>query len=60
MGKREVGELKVSDLVVSMFIADIVAIGIEKYDENIFMTLLPVILLVVLQMVMAKLSMKYT
>lgn len=60
MGKREVGELKVSDLVVSMFIADIVAIGIEEYDENIFVTLLPVVLLVSLQMIMAKLSMKYT
>ena len=60
MGKREVGELKVSDLVVSMFIADIVAIGIEEYDENIFVTLLPVVLLVGLQMIMAKLSMKYT
>ena len=59
MGKREVGQLKVVDLVVSMFIADIVAMGIENYDESIFLSLCPVVLLVILQVVTAKLSLKY-
>ena len=34
MGKREVGELNVIDLVVSLLIANIIAIGIEKYEDN--------------------------
>ena len=59
MGKREIGQLKVVDLVVSMFIADIVAMGIENYDESILFSICPVILLVILQVVTAKLSLKY-
>lgn len=60
MGKREVGQLKVVDLVVSMFIADIVAIGIENYKENIFVTLAPVMLLVLMQVIVARVSFKYS
>lgn len=59
MGKREIGELKVVDLVVSLFIANIIAIGIEKYDESILLTLLPVVLLAVLQVVVSKITFKY-
>ena len=44
---------------VSMFIADIVAIGIENYEENIFMTLCPVLLLFLLQIIVSKLSLRY-
>ena len=58
MGKREVGELKTMDFVVSMFIANLVAMGIERYDENIFLSLGPVILLVILQIVFSKMSFK--
>lgn len=60
MGKREVGQLKVVDLVVSMFIADIVAIGIENYKENIFVTLAPIVLLVLMQVIVARVSFKYS
>lgn len=59
MGKREVGELKVVDLVVSMFIANIVSIGIENYKSNIMLVVCPVFLLVLLQIVLSKLSFKY-
>ena len=59
MGKREIGELKVVDLVVSLFIANIIAIGIEKYDESIFLTLLPIVLLAILQIIVAKITFKY-
>lgn len=59
MGKREVGELKVVDLVVSMFIADIVAMGIENYEDSIFISLLPVLLLVLMQVIVSKFSLKY-
>lgn len=60
MGKREVGELKVVDLVISMLLSNMVAIGIENYDQNVLLSLLPVILLVLLQVVTSKISFKYT
>ena len=58
MGKREVGELGIIDLIVSILIAELAAISIENYEENIFLTLLPLLLLVVLQILLAKVSLK--
>lgn len=59
MGKREVGELKIGDLVVSMLLTNIIASGIESYESNIFLTLLPVGLLVMMQIVISKILFKY-
>ena len=58
MGKREVGELGIIDLIVSVLIAELAAISIENYKENVFLTLLPLLLLVVLQILLAKVSLK--
>ena len=58
MGKREVGELSIIDLIVSILIAELAAISIEKYDSNIFLMLLPATLLVILQILIAKISLK--
>ncbi len=58
MGKREVGELGIIDLIVSILIAELAAISIEKYDTNIFLMLLPIVILVLLQIILAKLSLK--
>lgn len=58
MGKREVGELGIIDLIVSVLIAELAAISIENYKENVFLTLLPLLLLVVLQILFAKVSLK--
>ena len=58
MGKREVGELGIIDLIVSILIAELAAISIEKYNTNIFLMLLPITLLVILQIVLAKVSLK--
>ena len=59
MGKREVGELKIGDLVVSMLLANIIASGIENYKSNIFMTIIPVVLLVVIQIFISKVLFKH-
>ena len=59
MGKREVGELKIGDLVVSLLMANIIAVGIENYDKSIFITLIPVLLLVLLQIIVSKVMFKY-
>ena len=58
MGKREVGELSVMDLIVSIFIAELAAISIDKYDENIFISLVPMMVLVIIQIILAKISLK--
>ena len=58
MGKREVGELGIIDLIVSILMAELAAISIEKPETNIFITLLPMFLLVFLQVIIAKLSLK--
>lgn len=60
MGKREIGELRLVDLVVSMLLSNIVAGGIEGYDESIFLTIIPIAILVLLQVIMSKLSFKYS
>ncbi len=58
MGKREVGQLGVIDLIISILIAELVALGIEKIDQTIWMTLLPIIVLVLLELVLGYIEVK--
>lgn len=58
MGKREVGELGIIDLIVSVLIAELAAISIEKYDESMLFSLVPILVLLILQVTLAKLSLK--
>lgn len=59
MGKREVGELSIVDLIVSILIAELAAMNIEQVDSNIFLSILPMAVLVILQIVLAKISLKH-
>lgn len=56
MGKREIGELSIMDFIVSLFIAEIVAISIENYDKSILISLIPITVLVLMEIVVAKAS----
>lgn len=58
MGKREVGQLGIIDLIVSILIAEIVAISLDNTNDNIFMAIIPILLLVLCQIAMAFLSLK--
>jgi len=58
MGKREVGQLGIIDLIVSILIAELVAISIENSKDSIFLTILPITVLVVLELVLAFISVK--
>lgn len=58
MGKREVGELSIMDLIVSIFIAEIAAISIDNYKQNMFLSIVPIIALVVIQVVISRVSLK--
>ena len=44
------------DFIVSIFIAEMVAISIENYEKSLLVSLLPIIVLVVIQVVLAKVS----
>lgn len=56
MGKREVGQLGIIDLIVSILIAELAAISIDNRDESIFLSILPICLLVVIQYILSKIS----
>lgn len=56
MGKREVGKLGIVDLIVSILIAELVAISIENFDKSILYSLLPIGVLCLLQVALAYLS----
>ena len=58
MGHLLASSLGIIDLIVSVLIAELAAISIENYKENVFLTLLPLLLLVVLQILFAKVSLK--
>lgn len=58
MGKREVGQLGVVDLIVSILIAELVAISIENTEDTIFLTVIPIVVLVGLEIFLARLSLK--
>ncbi len=58
MGKREIGQLGIIDLIVSILIAELVAISIENIDASIWMTIVPLTLLVGLELLLAFVSIK--
>ncbi len=53
MGKREVGQLGIIDLIVSILIAELAVISIENYKNNILTSIIPIATLTVLQMILA-------
>ena len=58
MGKREVGQLGIIDLIVSILIAELVVVCIEEPNTSMLRSLVPVICLVVLQMILSYISLK--
>ncbi len=58
MGKREIGQLGVIDLIVSILIAELVAISIEEFKEPMTYTILPIACLVLLEVLFAFISIK--
>ncbi len=58
MGKREVGQLSIIDLIVSILIAELVAITIEQINNSILYSLVPIIIIVILQIGLSYFSLK--
>ncbi len=58
MGKREIGQLGMVDLIVSILIAELAAMSIDNREESIFLSILPIALLVMVQIGMSYVSLK--
>ena len=59
MGKREIGELSIVDFIVSLFIAELVAISIDDYQESFFISFIPIMILVFLQILTSHISFQH-
>ncbi|MCM3572027.1 DUF421 domain-containing protein [Mesobacillus subterraneus] len=58
MGKREIGELSILDLVVYIMIAEMASLAIENTKDPLINTLLPIGIFVIIQISLAMLSLK--
>lgn len=58
MGKKEIGELSIIDLIVTILIAELAAISIEKAESSIFVSIIPIVVLVVIQIFLSYLALK--
>ena len=58
MGKREVGQLGIVDLIVSILIAELVVISVEDVSKSILISVIPIISLVILQIILSYSSLK--
>lgn len=58
MGKREIGELSVFDLVVNIMIAEMAVMAIEESTTVMFHSVASILFLMMIQITMARLSLK--
>lgn len=58
MGKREIGQLGIVDLIVSILIAELAAISIDNREESVFLSIIPIVVLVLIQIGMSYISLK--
>lgn len=58
MGKREIGELSILDLIVFIMIAEMAVVAIENPEEKLMYTVFPMLILMVIQISLATISLK--
>ncbi|MDD4795275.1 MAG: DUF421 domain-containing protein [Bacilli bacterium] len=58
MGKREIGQLGIIDVIVSIMIAELCAISIENIEGPIYYTIIPICILVAFEIAFAYISVK--
>ncbi|MFP4015432.1 MAG: DUF421 domain-containing protein [Halanaerobiales bacterium] len=58
MGKREIGQLSPFDFVVAIMIAEMAVIPIEDKNLDIFHGMVPIVILVILEIIIAYISLK--
>nr|WP_279401597.1 DUF421 domain-containing protein [Piscibacillus salipiscarius] len=60
MGKREIGELSIMDLVVFVLLAEIAIFSVENTDQSFLLLLTPMAVLLIVQLISAYVSLKST
>lgn len=58
MGKKEVGQLSIVDLIVSILIAELIALSIESDKGNILASVIPILVLVGVQILISYITLK--
>lgn len=58
MGKKEIGQLSVVDLIITLMIAELAAISIENKGDSIFLSLVPIFVLASIEIFISYLGMK--
>lgn len=58
MGKREVGELSIFDIVIYLVMSELLALSLSQNDESILKTLIPLMTLTLLQISVSKIILK--
>ena len=59
MGKRQVGELEPSELVVSLLIADLAAVPMQDFGIPLLTGVIPILVLLTMTMILSVLTMKF-
>ena len=59
MGKREIGELSLLDLIVFMMMADIAVIAIENTNGALWNSIVPILALLLIQVTLALISLRW-
>ena len=59
MGKREIGQLSLFDLLILLTIVDVMVIGLENYDRKYIYWIVPMIVMALLQVVFSFISLKF-
>ena len=60
MGKRQIGELDVSDLISTLLISELAAIPIDDPDIPLFNAIIPILFIATLEIIIPYLKNKYT
>lgn len=60
MGKKEVSELGIGDLIVTVLIAELAALSIEETETSILVSIIPILVLVACEMFISYISLKST
>lgn len=58
MGKREIGQLSLFDLLILLTIVDIMVVGIENFKMNYWNCILPMVIIAIIQKLVSLVSLK--
>lgn len=58
MGKKEVGQLGIMDLIVSILIAELAALSLEAPNQSLWLSIIPITTLLCIQIIFSYISLK--